>query len=175
MNRSSKAWGAILCLILGGCARPDVPEGLSEPSEVLRDSFGARVLVRLDSSTTRGELLAVELDTLFLIHGDFFRALGKKDAREVKVFLQEYPLSTGAVTSITLLGTLSTISNGFGLIITAPLWLITGVVTGVATSTDANNGDYMYPEEPWLGLAKFARFPQGLPRNVPREKFASRR
>jgi hypothetical protein len=175
MNGSSKVWGAILCLILGGCARPDVPEGLSEPSEVLRDSFGARVLVRLDSSTARGELLAVEPDTLFLLYGDRFRALGRKDAREVKVFLQEYPLSTGAVTSYTLLGTLSTISNGFGLVITAPLWLITGVATGIAASADANDGDYMYPDEPWLGLAKFARFPQGLPRTVPREKFASRR
>jgi hypothetical protein len=175
MKRSSNAFGALLCLILGGCARTEIPSGLSAPSDAIREVFGAIAVVRLDSSTARGELLAVAPDTLFLIDGEIFRAVGKQDAREVTVFLQEYPLTTGAIVGTTLLGTLSTVSNGLGLVITAPLWLITGTVTGIAASADANNGDFRYPDGPWPELGKFARFPQGLPRGVPREQLMSGR
>jgi hypothetical protein len=169
MKRSSEQWAIGFFLLLAGCARPDVPEGLSSSSEALRLAAGARILVRLDSSIARGELLSVEPDTLFLIHGDTLCAIGKDDVREVKAFLQAYPVSSGEVAGWTTLGTLSTISNGFGLMLTAPLWIITGTVTGIMAASRANNGDYHYPEDPWPGLRKFARFPQGLPQGIPRK------
>jgi len=124
----------------------------------------------MDSSITRGELLAVEPDTLFLIRENTLNAISKSDVREAKAFLQEYPLTPGEVAGWTVLGTLSTISNGFGLVITAPLWLITGTVTGIVAAAQANHGDFVYPDGSWSELRKFARFPQGLPQGIPRER-----
>jgi hypothetical protein len=169
MKRSSKEWGIVFFLLIMGCARPDVPQGLTPASEALRQASGAQVFVRTDSSIVQAELLSVEIDTLFLIDGDILVAICKDQVVEAKVFLQEYPFTSGDVTAWTLLGTLSTLSNGMGLIFTAPLWLITGAVTGTVTASSANNGDFRYPEDSWNGLRKFARFPQGLP-GIPRER-----
>jgi hypothetical protein len=119
----------------------------------------------------QGELLAVDPDTIFLVNGNVLAAISKNRVREAKAFLQEYPLTSGQVATWTLLGALSTLSNGVGLVITAPLWVITGVITGASAAAAANRGDYMYPDDPWDGLRKFARFPQGLPPGIPRERF----
>jgi hypothetical protein len=170
MKRSSKEWGIVLFLLSMGCARPDVPQGLTPASEALRQASGAQVFVRTGSSIVRGELLSVETDTLFLIDGNILVALCKDQVVEAKAFLQEYPLTSGDVAAWTVVGTLSTLSNGMGLIITAPLWLITAAVTGTLAASSANNGDFRYPEDSWGGLRKFARFPQGFPPGIPREQ-----
>jgi len=171
MKKSSKRWTSVLLLLTIGCARTDVPAGLLESSQAFRQVSGTWAVVRTDSSEARGELLAVEHDTIFLVNENVLAAIDKNRVREAKAFLQEFPLTSGQVATWTILGTLSTASNGLGCVITAPLWLLTGGITGISTASAANRGDYMYPDDPWEGLRKFARFPQGLPSGIPREKF----
>lgn len=170
MKRCSELWAVSLFLLASGCMRTDVPDGLHSPEDALRQSRGALVLARMDTCEVDGELISVETDTLFLICKDSLCAIPKGHIREAKVFLQEYPLSGGGVAAWTLLGTLSTLSNGWGSILTAPLWLLTGTITGISAAHSANSGDFQYPDDPWPGLAKFARFPQGLLPGIPREQ-----
>ncbi len=67
---------------------------------------------------------------------------------------------SGAVAGWTALGVVSTISNGLLLIFTAPAWIITGTVAGSSESY-APQGNV--PPLRWAELARFARFPQGMP------------
>lgn len=63
-------------------------------------------------------------------------------------------------------GTISTISNGYYLIFTAPFWLLTGIPATVGESSrdryDEENPDSSF----WISIQKFARFPQGLPEDI---------
>ncbi len=58
------------------------------------------------------------------------------------------------------LGMASTLSHGGFLIISAPVWLITGGATLVFMH---NRPIHRYPDDPLESLAAFARFPQGIP------------
>jgi hypothetical protein len=66
-----------------------------------------------------------------------------------------------------LSGTVSTLSHGLVLLLSAPVWLIT---TGTAGAIESSAGTVTYraargslTAEAFAGLRKYARFPQGLP------------
>ena len=65
----------------------------------------------------------------------------------------------------TLLGTLSTGSHGFFLILSAPVWILTGTVAAVNQSRQPV---LTYPRQGWAGWRAYARFPQGLPPGLAR-------
>jgi hypothetical protein len=74
----------------------------------------------------------------------------------------------------TLLGSLSTITNGFYLVLTFPLWLISG---GIITVNESESGLFKteYPgEEWWRTVARYSRFPQGIPKEVDLRKLKSK-
>ena len=59
-------------------------------------------------------------------------------------------------------GIVSTISHGFFLIISAPVWLVTGIPTTILESS-RDRYEAEYPDEIyWNEVKKFARFPQGV-------------
>ena len=60
----------------------------------------------------------------------------------------------------TLIGTLSTISNGGFLLFTAPAWQLGG---WLATAAQSKRPILRSDQVPWLDLRLYARFPQGLP------------
>ena len=60
----------------------------------------------------------------------------------------------------TVAGTLSTASHGVALLLSAPAWIIGG---SVATTKVSHAPLITYPSRPWSDLARYARFPQGLP------------
>ena len=59
-------------------------------------------------------------------------------------------------------GCLLTITNGFFAVITAPIWLITGIPVAIGESVrdryESDNPNSTY----WNSIQKFARFPQGI-------------
>ena len=70
-----------------------------------------------------------------------------------------------------VLGTLSTVSHGFFLVFSAPVWIITStVIWNNQTKTAVER----YPDDfEWITLDAmrvYARFPQGLPENLDRTK-----
>lgn len=80
--------------------------------------------------------------------------------------LETHEHKYGPLALWTLIGTLSTISHGFFLIITAPVWLISGTISTVNASYEG----YFTKKHPdiewWKSVERYARFPQGLPGGV---------
>jgi hypothetical protein len=64
------------------------------------------------------------------------------------------------------LGTLSTISHGFFLVLSAPVWMI---ATAIAVSYESKHILLEYPDASLQDIAMWARFPQGIPPTVDEE------
>lgn len=60
-------------------------------------------------------------------------------------------------------GMLSTITLGFWLLYTIPVWAITG---GIATGSTSREPVVSYPGYPLSSFRLYARFPQGLPPGI---------
>jgi hypothetical protein len=121
---------------------------------------GHRVDVRLNAGCkATGELLAADTASLWLQP-----APGRVWAVPLwaieRVDIEVYASESAAVAGWTALGTLSSVSHGKFLILSLPVWLITGAsMSAVAASgNDAN----LEPED-LPHVYEYARFPQGLP------------
>jgi len=93
----------------------------------------------------------------------FTAASGLRDAHRSGRIPPEY--SRGPKRSLrrvavgTVLGLLSTVSNGWFLIVTGPMWLIGG---SIAASGQRRVPIESVPTVRWTDVAAFARFPQGI-------------
>jgi len=161
---------AALCLLLAACAGTIAPNRWLEiPSVTQHEAYGA--WARLETGTadmthTEGELIAVTTDSIFILDTlGFLSGFSAQDLR--RVHLQSFDSRHGLVAFWTALGTLSTVSHGVVLIISAPVWIISGSIASGAQSKTAH--EYAVPSE-WLALAKYARFPQGLPPGIDRSR-----
>ncbi len=154
---------ALCAVVLTSCAGTIAPRGwLSTPEENQRTAFGG--WVRLETmvgelDTLEGELIAVQKDSIFILRNS--GRLESYSAGEIKsVHLQSYDPKLGTLTLWTLSGAASTISHGFILIISLPVWIATGSLSGAAVSAAAH--EKLGPDG-WESLTSYARFPQGLP------------
>jgi hypothetical protein len=123
---------------------------------------GHEIEIEHAGQTTSGELLAVDDMYLYVLTDSRVRAIERRKVTQVSVEL--YASQAGQAGLWTALGTVSTISHGFLLVITAPVWLATGisVTAGAAATNDLEiRDDRLGP------LYQFARFPQGLPPTWP--------
>lgn len=83
-----------------------------------------------------------------------------------KARLVEYNSHVDGLGGFVLLGAFSTVSHGFFLIVTAPLlWILGG---SLAVASRSRDPIIDYPIYSLLNFSKFARFPQGLPKNLNR-------
>lgn len=156
--------GSIL-ILLEACATTSAPKGwLEEPETMQRKSFGGWITVNGNSpNPCDGELIAVNSDTIFVMTPIELRAIPTKSVYHAK--LTAYQSHQGELGAWTVLGTLSTLSHGVGLIFTAPAWLLFG---SIATSAQSHVPEIIYPKKPWGDLKAFARFPQGLSNEIDR-------
>lgn len=118
-----------------------------------------------------GELIAIGADTLFMLTPDYFLAIPENCIQEA--ILTAYNSKSEPLATTTTVGMLSTISHGFLLLFSAPVWLIGG---SMATASESNHTQekYLYPKQKApigtiKAFAKYARFPQGLPKNLNRK------
>jgi len=112
----------------------------------------------------QGELLAATTDSLFVLPLDGpFHAVARPTVTELQ--LTAYDANWGYLGVWTALGTLSTLSHGLFLPLSAPVWIIGG---SVATSSQSRRPVFTNP--PLETLRRFARFPQGLPPNLARDQ-----
>ena len=107
-----------------------------------------------------GELLAIDEKHLYMWDGETSSFLLTHIDR-VKIFFRE--AHSGGHGAWTGLGALSTLTHGFFLIVTLPLWLM----AGIPASLDASTADVVAHPDSFDELYRFARFPQGLPPNWP--------
>jgi len=157
---SRSAW--IVALLATACAGNTAPEGfLPTKVQAQTSAYGGWIELEVARQGVEGELLAVTADSVWVLTAQGARVIPTASVKEGK--LTGYQSQTGAISGFTALGVLSTASNGVVLILTAPLWIITGTVAG---SHESRAPVSTVPEQRWQDLAVFARFPQGMPPGV---------
>ena len=158
----------ISVLLAAACAGNTAPaDFLPSPALAQTEAYGGWIELSFESANSPkpqwidGELIAVTEDSIWVLSPQGGRAIATRSVKEGK--LTAYQAPTGTISGWTALGVVATISNGVVLIITAPLWIITGTV---AASHDSHAAVRTMPEHRWQDLAAFARFPQGMPAGV---------
>jgi hypothetical protein len=157
---------ALAVSLAAGCASTKAPYGrVPHALDTGRDARGGWVVAVLGQAGAwreiRGELIAVERDSVFVLTASGFESFPAVETRRAQVagYQSGWPWLAGW----TVLGTLSTISHGWFLVATVPLWVIVGTVSAAVAS---GAGIHRYPEMSWSDLALYARFPEGLPPEV---------
>ncbi|NOX87944.1 MAG: hypothetical protein GXO77_02885 [Calditrichaeota bacterium] len=153
-----------------GCAITHAPKGwLPDPSETRTNVYGGWTEIQYSPSAGKtikmsGELIAIGKDSLFLANTSF-HSIALSDIKSAR--LTAYNSKAGTMGLLVILGTASTVTNGFFLMFTAPLWLIGGSLAARSRSFDPILD---YPKKPWGEFVPFARYPQGLPPDVDKKK-----
>lgn len=159
--------------IIAGCAASQAPTNwLPGTENYPGNSFGGWMTivtsVEINNGKERffqygGEFISQDEDNVYILY-DTVYMISKRDIK--KVILELVEKSTTGFGLWTLGGTVATLSNGYFLVITAPLWLIAGTEAAVGESTrdlyESDNPDLLF----WNNVMKFARFPQGFPTNI---------
>lgn len=170
MTTSFRLWRpllVVLALVLTGCvsARTSPRGVIPTDRTVVDDPRGAWIQVQTrDGGIVQGELLAVEprgnvhvLTTTSAYQRVALTAVA--DAR-LEVYRNNWstPAGWGA------LGAVSTVSHGFILGISAPIW---GAAGATASTAQSKTGFYRIPSGlSWAQATMYARFPAGMPDGV---------
>ena len=163
MRTRSAAMRAVgLACALTACVHDPDPRPRT-PESVTADAHGGWIVVELSGGTAiAGELIDVQpLGLHVATHGGLqFEHRGEV----LKATLYAYHPDVDNFLGWTALGVLATISNGVFLVFTAPAWLITG---SLSSRAELHGVMLEYPDDAkWDALSPWARFPQGLPRNL---------
>ncbi len=156
--------GFFLCSVLTGCASTHVPSHwLTDANQTQLSPYGGWVELKTEQSTTLGELIAVADDTLF-VADPMLHAINNKDITSARLVIYD---KDSPVETWSFFGALSTLSNGWCLFYTMPMWIIGGTITGSIYSFDPIID---YPHSPLKYFTPYARYPQGLPPDLDRMK-----
>ncbi|HET6149786.1 MAG TPA: hypothetical protein VFH68_19765 [Polyangia bacterium] len=154
---------ALACLT-AGCASDPIPQAQRPTEEdAITSGFGSFIYV-VDSSGEphAGELIDVLPGRLSIFDGGRIEMLPRE--RVTSALLLVHRTHENAYTLWTVLGTLSTVTHGFFLVFSAPIWISTGVATAISEHRRAR---LTYPDPArWEDLRPYARFPQGLPPGI---------
>jgi len=148
-----------LAAFAGGCASNPAPQGwLPKAVVAQRTTRGGWIVVerKKDAPGGRvaGELIAVEEDRIYVLDDSGLQTVERGSIE--KMNLAGYATDGAALGGWAALGTLSTLSHGKFLVLTAPLLWLAG---GIASAADESRGGFAKPGD----FQKYARFPQGLP------------
>lgn len=159
---------ASLCLAVGvalaapACvSNPDPRRPTIQAME--RQAFGGWIRVTTRSGAqVSGELISVEPHLIRILRvgqpvGSALTFVPVSDLASAELYRYE---AESGYAAWGLFGTLSTISHGFFLIFSVPIWATSASIAAVMESRHVV---VQYPEHPLSELAMWARFPQGMP------------
>jgi hypothetical protein len=112
-----------------------------------------------DGCTLEGELLAQDWRNIWLSH-ESGRVVLIELSSVGRVLIELYPSHPLAMGVWTGIGTVSTLSHGFFLVLTGPTWLASGIAS---TVHEAEVNDYAVEGSDLGDLWQFTRYPQGPP------------
>lgn len=155
--------------LLAGCLTTPGPQLLHpRPEEAGKTIHGAwlmlHVVGRKDSVLADGELLAASAESLWVLTSAGVTAIPTQRIGGGQ--LVRYEPEVGEVWTFAALGAVSTLSHGLVLILSAPLWGLSGL--GAASAQYDNGVVTMTPQTNFADLRAWARFPQGIPPGVDR-------
>jgi len=169
-----------LAAMLTACATTNAPPNfLPEPEIAGREVHGGWLEVNVANRSggqfpLAGELLAITADSVWLTRRpDSLAAansgyvIARSAVRSAKLTWWSAAPGTGNLGVLTILGTLSTISNGFILILSAPAWILTGSIASATYTFAPRTGlEPANPDGP--DLRSLSRFPAGMPTGLDR-------
>lgn len=151
-----------------GCAPYRPPEGwLAPPDRARADVYGAWIRLRFphDEPDVDGEFLALGADSVWVLDRDG-GVEGVALDRVEKADLYAYDPDLAGGQAWALLGLLGTASNGYYSTFTIPLW---SLAAGIGLGSDRRAAaPAVRKRSAWEEARRWARFPQGLPPNLPR-------
>lgn len=160
----------VLLLFFSGCANVKAPSSYLEYADSKRtDVYGSWINVimpsaKKDSITQSGELIAVSFDSIYVMNTTFtVLPINKIN----KAILINYDSDYREMSGLVALGSLATISNGWFLVFTLPIWVIGGTIS---TSNRSYEPILEFPEKSFSEFEHYSRFPNGLPANIDRNK-----
>lgn len=149
--------------LAAGCLHLRAPEPWRRSvAEAEKSPFGAWVWVKqYNGHINAGELLAADADHVYIASTRSIVQLSLGGIKSITI--DDYHNDAGGVTGWALGGMLSTVSHGFFLVATIPMWAITGLLTHLWV---ANSGAETI-DRPGVSdvprLRMYARYPEGLP------------
>lgn len=170
INKTCIIFMLLLSLWMGGCAVTHTPPGwLASPIDMQTDAYGGWIEVEYSSATGEktqisGELIAINADSIFIAN-ETFHAIAVSNIKSAR--LSAYNSHASGMGGLVILGTLSTISNGVFWIFTAPMWIIGGRICSRIRSFEPIVD---YPKQELSRFVPFARYPQGLPLGINRNR-----
>ena len=148
-----------------GCTAVKAPVGsVPKRTDLSIDAYGGWMEVQLLSTNTSrsGEFIAISNDTIYLMPSEKVVKYAVSDISTARIIY--FNTETDSYNNWTRIVSVSTLTNGLFLIFTLPLALSTGIST---TNAEADRVNYVdYPATSIDELKKYARFPQGMPREV---------
>jgi hypothetical protein len=164
-------------LFTTGCATLAPSGWLSTPQNAQTSAYGGwmHVVYRgpAGERIADGELIAVSPDTVHVLG-----AAGLVSVPVAAVtgsVLETYDPRMGLIAGAVFLGTLSTISNGVGLVLTAPIWLLVGAGASASALKEARVREPLASAGGWLVYRPYARFPAGLSPGLDRSALRPKR
>lgn len=163
-------------LLVSGCASTSAPDAWQSTAQTMqREAYGAWIDVRFASPAdsaqapgVQGELIAADEDSLWVLPLDgSLRPVSRAAASRVR--LTTFDANWGYLATWTALGTLSTLSHGVGLLLSAPAWILGG---SLATGNQSYKPIFEDPDTEVL--RRYTRFPQGLPSDVSRKELVAK-
>lgn len=149
----------LLLVFLSSCS---APQYVPKVEEVPFSAHGSHIEVQKNTKATiEGELIAVDVTGLTVLT-DASKQLHIVSFEDIEKFKLSYAQPNSYAWTIPVY-TLSTLSHGVLLMITAPANI---AITSVVTARGANAFTYNQTVISYEDLRMFARFPQGIPPNI---------
>ncbi|MGE5182554.1 MAG: hypothetical protein ACM31C_10850 [Acidobacteriota bacterium] len=143
---------------LAACAANPDPRSPS-PEQMASQAYGGWIVIHTaDRQEVSGELIALDAERVYLLPAAGGHLHWVKRAAVTDAALYEY--EAGGFGAWGLLGSLSTASHGYFLVFSLPIWVLSSTITNAAES---HHVILHYPATGWDEIARWARFPQGLP------------
>ncbi|CAN5918161.1 hypothetical protein BH11MYX3_BH11MYX3_09550 [soil metagenome] len=161
-----RARDLMLIAALCGCvSNPDPRQPSIQKME--REGLGGYIVVTTrQGEIVQGELISVESQVVRVLRLGRQQSLVIVPLTDVRTAELYHYESEGGLGVWAALGTLSTISHGFFLVLSAPAWILTG---SLAAGIESRHVINEYPDDDWPVFAKWARFPQGMPLGLDEE------
>lgn len=120
--------------------------------------------------TADGEFIAFQDSSVYVLTEFRLIRIPSKDVRRASVDI--YSKNTLTFALWTVAGTASATTHGWYVIISAPLWLLTGIPSTISESMDGRLERGNPSTSWWLSASKFSRFPQGIPKGIDPDNLA---
>ena len=159
----------IILFLLTGCAASYAPDDwLPETEDIPKSERGGWITIIVSDTVDKqqpkliqysGEFLGIDTESVYILYDSLY-ILKRTTIQNSIVELDQKHITGYGIW--TCLGVAASFTNGVLMIITAPIWIISGTLS-VTGETYRDRYEQEFPgDDYWKNVNKFSRFPQGL-------------